>query len=119
MRGFALHCSGSELRARERGSEAQSNRGKEGEGAVFATNGESGAGRPLKRREGETVVVVQWFRMVGWGRQGDQHSPWSPGQSGRRRQSSAWHWHARFPAMSFNTMATITDGLMSDLLKDH
>ena len=50
MRGFALHYSGGELRARERGSEAQSNRGKEGEGAVFATNGESGAGRPLKRR---------------------------------------------------------------------
>ena len=63
MRGFALHYSGGELRARERGSEAQSNRGREGEGAVFATNGESGAERPL----GETAVVVQWFRMVGCG----------------------------------------------------
>ena len=64
-----MHCSGGELRARERGSEAQSNRGREGEAAVFATNGESGAERPLKGRGrdggGGAVVPHGWVGGTG------------------------------------------------------
>ena len=87
--------------ARERSAKQQG----EGEGAVFATNGESGAGRPLKRRGrdggGGAVVPHGWV--------GDRVTSSCRGHLVTLRR--AWHWHARFPAMSFNTMATITDGL--------